>query len=931
MRSLFMLSGKHFHDCHPRYQTMKHILTTVALLIVCIVAHSQTIPIGCTEKPLHTNETIRPTARLEGVHAIPDTAKLIRIPIVFNVVHLGEPVGEGTNVSDEYLLDALAFVNHYYKNFHPYLIDSVVNNENNTIDTKVEFFLADVDSNCRYSKGIRRIDGSHLPRYKEVGITWSTTPDGFNNEMAVKNATVHHAKRFLNFWVVSDIYSPGNFIQGFAYIPENYVSGGNQWGLVQKYDNLRRFIKHEMGHVLGLEHNDMYLYNNNPVHAFQIIRKSANYYNSELLGSPIHCSSVLDNELGLVGQKGLTPARCKGAFSPQIKIKNFGSNTIHSVKMKVTNGQQELQDYAWTGTLLTNDTTWIALQPLSLSEGMHELRLFSYEVNGRTDSEKSNDTIKTPLKIVGFLPELPWSTDFESGESPLGISFSENSKAGLLPGSGFAGSKGLLVEGKEKPFPPESIFPGSYDVLRPFGNLNSQFFTYTDFCIHSGANKHYKINYKKYQKGAYSFMRTLANGVPIADYSSGDSDWTTDSVVASSGTSTELLFSFQSSCRSENTKGTYVILDDIAVSEIPLSPFRMDFVSAGVTTGCPPYFNARVINRSSGAPMPTNYYFCLLKEGVVLDTISARNAGDYQPRVREAGIYDLKVIAFFSGGATQDFTIKEYINSTPHLIGPEEVAIETFENGNAFRTYNYSVARLLDWKFANVGAFGKSSRSLMVDASLLKNDSESQVVSLEKGPFYLRDVVGASAIAFDWAYGTTSSTAKQSDYLSVSYSTNCGITWRECFRKDGEYLLTFDVKTAKVPQSDQWATEYVLTETLTGLKDVLLRFNFHANAGSSFYIDNIAFGATKMLNLENGIQAPNVEYAVFPNPSADQITFLSSTPVRLVTIRNASGYVMLNTESAQIDISSLQPGIYFLQASLENGTSKSLKFVKSTE
>ena len=44
-----------------------------------------------------------------------DTAQVLTIPVVFHVVHLGEAVGEGTNISDEQLLSCIDNLNHRFR------------------------------------------------------------------------------------------------------------------------------------------------------------------------------------------------------------------------------------------------------------------------------------------------------------------------------------------------------------------------------------------------------------------------------------------------------------------------------------------------------------------------------------------------------------------------------------------------------------------------------------------------------------------------------------------------------------------------------------------------------------------------------------------------------------------------------------------------
>jgi len=473
--------------------------------------------------------------RTEEIQTVPDTAKLIRIPVVFNVVHLGEKVGEGTNVSDETLKKNIEMLNTYYRlKYDPYAPSADFwYNGTKGIDTKVEFYLADLDSTCNYSSGIRRINGSAFPRYKDIGITYETTSDGFYNDGTIKNATGTHADRYFNIWVVNKIFSNTSVI-GYAYMPSGYGFIGKQFGIVAIYDNIDGVIVHEAGHFLGLSHEDMAVDGINGLHGYRIIRESANFYASKLLAKPLVCQPSAQNEVGLVDIKGLGRAVCKGALTPKIKLKNYGKSAITSCQLNIYNGTQLLTNYSWSGSLNSLDTTWATIPPLTLQEGAYDFRVVPATVNGQQDSNHKNDTVKATTKVVGFLTTLPFTTNFDGGSiSPFVLSKSDSSDARLLAGTGLGSSTALLFEGHDKESIDGTPPPESYDPFFPFDDRNRRFFAYSDVCINSGANKHYKVKFNRYQDSwGSAFFKVLANGVQTTSYTRGrERVWKTDSVV----------------------------------------------------------------------------------------------------------------------------------------------------------------------------------------------------------------------------------------------------------------------------------------------------------------------------------------------------------------------------------------------------------------
>ena len=84
------------------------------------------------------------------------------IPVVVHVLHLGEAVGTGTNISDAQIQSAITNLNDVYRG----------NTANSTIDFEIQFSLAQQDSNCNAHSGINRINASSVPNYSMGGVDY---------------------------------------------------------------------------------------------------------------------------------------------------------------------------------------------------------------------------------------------------------------------------------------------------------------------------------------------------------------------------------------------------------------------------------------------------------------------------------------------------------------------------------------------------------------------------------------------------------------------------------------------------------------------------------------------------------------------------------------------------------------------------------------
>ena len=179
------------------------------------------------------------------------------IPTVIHIIHLGEEVGSGTNISDEQIQSAFTSINNAYRNSGTW-------NSVEGYDTQIEFCLAVRDPQGNAHSGINRINGSTVNDYSANGLTTSATTSWTDNEIAVKALSKWPNTDYYNVWIVAGIDGNmgGNGKHGFAYMPgspatiDGAVMLYNAFGTVGNLgsDNQNTTFIHESGHALSLYH-----------------------------------------------------------------------------------------------------------------------------------------------------------------------------------------------------------------------------------------------------------------------------------------------------------------------------------------------------------------------------------------------------------------------------------------------------------------------------------------------------------------------------------------------------------------------------------------------------------------------------------------------------------------------------------------------------
>ncbi|OJJ22877.1 hypothetical protein BKI52_00570 [marine bacterium AO1-C] len=199
------------------------------------------------------------------------TATVYEIPVIVHIVHSGDEIGRGNNISYEQVLSQMIVLNQDFRRTNPDTTSTPSVFASVAVDTEILFKLAVLDTTGQLLKeqGVHRyVDASRE--------NWSMN----EIETILKPATIWDPSKYLNIWVVP--FSNSNTL-GYAQFPEqsglqgitidpntdkpetdgvvinnkffgsNFTSIGAGFSLAANFDR-GRTATHEVGHWLGLRH-----------------------------------------------------------------------------------------------------------------------------------------------------------------------------------------------------------------------------------------------------------------------------------------------------------------------------------------------------------------------------------------------------------------------------------------------------------------------------------------------------------------------------------------------------------------------------------------------------------------------------------------------------------------------------------------------------
>lgn len=188
----------------------------------------------------------------------------IIIPVVVHILHYGEAIGTGRNISDAQIMSQIDVLNEDFRKLNADRVFVPAVFQPYAADVNVEFRLACTDPNGNPTSGITRT----LAGQAQFTPASYVNPDFSLNETSIKikysalgGKDAWATDRYLNIWVCDmSVYD------GYSQFPSDYAVKPNTDGVVVKYNTFGRVgnvtisrekgrtCTHEIGHWLNLFH-----------------------------------------------------------------------------------------------------------------------------------------------------------------------------------------------------------------------------------------------------------------------------------------------------------------------------------------------------------------------------------------------------------------------------------------------------------------------------------------------------------------------------------------------------------------------------------------------------------------------------------------------------------------------------------------------------
>jgi hypothetical protein len=122
---------------------------------------------------------------------------------------------------------------------------------------------------------------------------------------------------------------------------------------------------------------------------------------------------------------------CSAGFTPQVTIKNRGSQTLTSLQISAKIDNILISTFQWTGSLATSNTTVVTLNDLMTTTGTHTLTIYVFNPDNSTDQDQTNDTLQMSFT---YSAPITFTSPFVS--SPL-TEYKEGFEGNAFPPSGW--------------------------------------------------------------------------------------------------------------------------------------------------------------------------------------------------------------------------------------------------------------------------------------------------------------------------------------------------------------------------------------------------------------------------------------------------------------------------------------------------------------
>ncbi len=891
------------------------------------------------------------------------------VPVVFHVLHLGENVGTGTNVSDAALIAALAQVNKDY---------AKQNSDTTQIDplfkplyqnAHMQFVLAKKDPNGNCTNGI--------VRHFDPNSNWSQS-DLFAYQYSTMAAGNWNPSKYLNIYIVGNIVASGSvvgggIIVGYTHLPGTAPVSASD-AIVYRYDFLSglnaRSLSHEIGHWFGLSHtfgstNDPGFECGNddiadtPITTgfFSSCPKPYTSYTIPSVTTPVDSSDILKvtfgtptNTLGnMVSNTALnslngtvtTPlfsiisTTASPVVTPTVATSNFTASGIPG-------GYSNFTDVVYGNDFNAGTTNSISITSSAKSTDNNYVAVYM-DYNRDGDFLDANETVFTPTIVVDNYSITPIANAY--GTRMFGAPLKINKTYTVAP----TPPSTVVLTYTTTPdsfitVPTQYIIPtGIYGLVRMRVMTSNTPITGPNMTITSGEIEEYNFNIgttptattvtpNKTMATCDSIRPNIEN---IMDYSSCPKMFTKGQIAKMRLTCQSSIASRDSLVGVANLIATGII--DAAGNPTGVTPCApvADF-AYNKTQTC--VGQSVVFNSTSYNSTPSSYSWVFEGASPSTSTLSSQTVTYSAP-----GTYSVSLTVSNANGSstrTKNMLITVDWNGSASLPYSEN-----FESGQWWPAGMVVVNENIGtptWELSNYGAGGSTKSLVLPNANYTSFQGFDGNVDIIETPHFDFTNTSNLSFSFDYSFARKDVVNPTSETFKLQYSTDCGGSWTNISSAPSASVMATSGGTVNAPYipwsstvpNPKWVNKVISPASLNILnnkRDVRFRFWFQNDVATgqsqNLYIDNINItGTVGVYEFENSLGL-----SIYPNPtsSSSQVELTSpiDSKVNIIVYDVTGRVVEQNVVNALSGIKTsytvnasnkLNSGIYFITISIDN-------------
>lgn len=898
-----------------------------------------------------------------------DGITVYQIPVVVHIVHNGEAVGVGSNISNLQIQSQIDVLNEDFGRMNADSINIPSEFKPLYANIEFEFILAKRDPINAATNGITRVQGSKT--------SWNINS---SDNIELKSHDYWPSEDYLNIWVAPLCCT----WLGWAQFPQSDVLAGldppynaTTDGIVITYDafgsiskdpsadlqpkfDLGRTTTHEIGHFFGLRHTwgdggcgiDDYV-NDTPI-------AEDNYTGCPIVGaSSTSCGSqdmfmnymdytddvcmnifsigqkdrmliIMENSprrLSLTQSTGLLPLDsddlalisfisptqgiCDSQINPIFSVKNVGINFINSanISLYINDNLVATQDFILG--LAINETTDLAFGPIDLTNfGDLEFKAKVNTINGTPDLSENNNTLTTTS--LRAEPVLYLLEDFSTSNSLWTVRSNQESSALEKSQSVFYNTTNNSAAFNFYKFEPSTDLYISPKLLLSTDSP-TLFFDYA--YAYRGFEDELSVwlstdcgnTFENLLFSAVGEELSTANS-PVSFYPSSALDWQHVQINLSSYANQEVIFSFNG----KSDGGNRILFDNIRVENKAYNDIALSgLVSPATNCGTQNEVIISVVNKGTTT----------LKDLILVSSLNSSSSTITYPQLNllpgESVDLTMPTVSF-QGKSQLRVSIENDDNNENNEFEQTIISASTV---NVIPLREKFEDEVLPENWALVGSTNSNDLGWQLNNNRLEFIAET---STAKGlneiivlpPLNLANLNSAS-MHFSFAYAYD---GFNEELLKVRATKDCGETYETLFIEGGEELATNFTTTPWFPSSAaDWRNVYVDLTEFVGNENVQLIIELSSAKGNNAFVTDIELFAS---NIIIPLELAENTITAFPNPSFSgsiNIGFnLSKVQSAKMLIYNAKGIFVVEkdiptalNQTFKVTTAHLQNGIYF--------------------